>query len=416
TIESSVCAPPLPVPDKAPPLPLPDKAPPLPVPDKAPPPPVPDKAPAPPVPDKAPPLPVPDKAPPPPTLDKAPPLPVPHKAPPTQAWQVTRQHAGLIEKQAQELGQGEGSTPRGRGTDAEPSIPWRSLREEIRRTNQQRSMAEQRRRLIEQRQQITQLLEEQRMLGQRTLAQRSTHRPPAKPRSTLPKAAAPKISLPPQSCPLISDPDERGNGAQAEGGGRAKEERGREEKGGEETKERASPGPSQSMAPETLPSLLDAGCSRLLGHAVALEMQAERFCRIQTLRRTLRALLDHVTQEKFAAWDREEQARQHWHTCVVRRCLWAWQRLPSLLREEQEREVRREQLRRRLLGGPGVCPLPEVLKPHPPQEAAPPPQEAAPPPAGSSPTPLQEAAPPPGVPRNSHSPVERLTITPQSDL
>ncbi|KAI1891214.1 hypothetical protein AGOR_G00141480 [Albula goreensis] len=86
----------------------------------------------------------------------------------------------------------------------------------------------------------------------------------------------------------------------------------------------------------------------LLGHAVALEMQAERFCRIQTLRRTLRALLDHVTEEKFAAWDREEQARQHWHRCVVRRCLWAWQRLPSLLREEQEREERREQLRRRV--------------------------------------------------------------------
>ncbi|KAJ8375449.1 hypothetical protein SKAU_G00060290 [Synaphobranchus kaupii] len=77
-------------------------------------------------------------------------------------------------------------------------------------------------------------------------------------------------------------------------------------------------------------------------------MQAEWFCRTQTLHRTLMALKVHVVHERFSAWDKEKQAKDHWLRSMMHRCLWAWQGLPRLLREERGREERREQLRRRV--------------------------------------------------------------------
>ncbi|KAK6299621.1 hypothetical protein J4Q44_G00296540 [Coregonus suidteri] len=87
---------------------------------------------------------------------------------------------------------------------------------------------------------------------------------------------------------------------------------------------------------------------RLKDHRMVLEGRAERFWRTHTLRRALIGLLDHVTQERMADWDREQQAQEHSDRRVVRSCFQAWRRYPGWLREERERETRREQLRRRV--------------------------------------------------------------------
>uniref|UniRef100_A0A673YR47 Coiled-coil domain containing 191 n=1 Tax=Salmo trutta TaxID=8032 RepID=A0A673YR47_SALTR len=87
---------------------------------------------------------------------------------------------------------------------------------------------------------------------------------------------------------------------------------------------------------------------RLKDHRMVLEGRADRFWRTHTLRRTLIALLDHVIQERMVEWDREQQAQGHSDRRAVRSCFQAWRRYPGWLREERERETRREKLRRRV--------------------------------------------------------------------
>uniref|UniRef100_A0A8C7DKS7 Coiled-coil domain containing 191 n=1 Tax=Oncorhynchus kisutch TaxID=8019 RepID=A0A8C7DKS7_ONCKI len=87
---------------------------------------------------------------------------------------------------------------------------------------------------------------------------------------------------------------------------------------------------------------------RLKDQCMVLERRAERFWRMHTLKRALIGLLDHVTQERMADWDREQQAQEHSTRRAVRSCFQAWRRYPGWLREERGRETRREQLRRRV--------------------------------------------------------------------
>ncbi|XP_061093487.1 coiled-coil domain-containing protein 191 isoform X2 [Conger conger] len=47
-------------------------------------------------------------------------------------------------------------------------------------------------------------------------------------------------------------------------------------------------------------------------YAVVQKMQAEQFCQTRILHRTLMSLQDHVANERFAAWDKERQAKEHW--------------------------------------------------------------------------------------------------------
>nr|XP_020455613.1 coiled-coil domain-containing protein 191 isoform X2 [Monopterus albus] len=78
------------------------------------------------------------------------------------------------------------------------------------------------------------------------------------------------------------------------------------------------------------------------------EERAERFYRSHTLRRFLLALLDHVTQERLAEWDRLELAQEHNNRRLLQQCFLAWRQLPYLLRKEREREVRRGKLGRKV--------------------------------------------------------------------
>uniref|UniRef100_A0A8C7M7Z5 Coiled-coil domain containing 191 n=1 Tax=Oncorhynchus kisutch TaxID=8019 RepID=A0A8C7M7Z5_ONCKI len=87
---------------------------------------------------------------------------------------------------------------------------------------------------------------------------------------------------------------------------------------------------------------------RLKDHRMVVEGRADRFWRMHTLRRALIALLDHVTQERMVEWDRELQAQGHSDRRAVRSCFQAWRQYPGWLREERERETRREKLRRRV--------------------------------------------------------------------
>uniref|UniRef100_A0A8C8FBA4 Coiled-coil domain containing 191 n=1 Tax=Oncorhynchus tshawytscha TaxID=74940 RepID=A0A8C8FBA4_ONCTS len=87
---------------------------------------------------------------------------------------------------------------------------------------------------------------------------------------------------------------------------------------------------------------------RLKDQCMVLEGRAERFWRTHTLKKALIGLLDHVTQERMADWDREQQAQEHSTRRAVRSCFQAWRRYPGWLREERGRETRREQLRRRV--------------------------------------------------------------------
>ncbi|XP_062376875.1 coiled-coil domain-containing protein 191 [Sardina pilchardus] len=91
-----------------------------------------------------------------------------------------------------------------------------------------------------------------------------------------------------------------------------------------------------------------ASWKRLKDYRSFLEARAQRFCRERVLRRVFAALLDYVTDERLAAWDREQLAQEHNTRRVVRSCFLDWRRLPELQREEKKREVRRDQLRRKV--------------------------------------------------------------------
>ncbi|XP_019897151.2 coiled-coil domain-containing protein 191 isoform X2 [Esox lucius] len=87
---------------------------------------------------------------------------------------------------------------------------------------------------------------------------------------------------------------------------------------------------------------------RLKDHRVILEGRAERFWRTRALRRALTGMLDQVTRERMAEWDRERQAQEHSDRRVLRSCFQRWRQYPGWLRQEREREARRDRLRRRV--------------------------------------------------------------------
>ncbi|KAM9774852.1 coiled-coil domain-containing protein 191 isoform 2-T2 [Syngnathus typhle] len=78
------------------------------------------------------------------------------------------------------------------------------------------------------------------------------------------------------------------------------------------------------------------------------EAQADVFCRTHTLRRFLRALLDHVIQEKRLELEYQQMAEGHDNRVALWRCFQAWRRLPCVQRKERERQERRERLCRKV--------------------------------------------------------------------
>ncbi|XP_051543307.1 coiled-coil domain-containing protein 191 [Myxocyprinus asiaticus] len=79
-----------------------------------------------------------------------------------------------------------------------------------------------------------------------------------------------------------------------------------------------------------------------------LEEQAERFYRNRIQKKVFLVLLDHATEERLTAWDNKQRAEEHNGRRAVKKCFAGWRLLPVFLREEKEREARREQLRRKV--------------------------------------------------------------------
>ncbi|KAK1807010.1 hypothetical protein P4O66_004847, partial [Electrophorus voltai] len=74
--------------------------------------------------------------------------------------------------------------------------------------------------------------------------------------------------------------------------------------------------------------------------------QAEHFFRARVQRKAFNALLDHATHKRLVAWENTQQAAEHSARQLLRRCFGGWRHLPMVLREEREREARRQRLRR----------------------------------------------------------------------
>ncbi|XP_065114232.1 coiled-coil domain-containing protein 191 [Paramisgurnus dabryanus] len=87
---------------------------------------------------------------------------------------------------------------------------------------------------------------------------------------------------------------------------------------------------------------------RLKDMRFILEARAERLYKIRTERKFFMALLDHTTEQRLIAWDNQQRAEEHDARRAVKRCFAGWRRLPAVLREEKERESRREELRRKV--------------------------------------------------------------------
>ncbi|XP_048866014.1 coiled-coil domain-containing protein 191 isoform X2 [Brienomyrus brachyistius] len=90
------------------------------------------------------------------------------------------------------------------------------------------------------------------------------------------------------------------------------------------------------------------GWLKLKNLALTQTLRADEFFRLGTLRKTLAALLVHMTREKLVACEQERRASEYSDRRVVQRCVQAWQTLPGLLRREREREQRRCRLRKRV--------------------------------------------------------------------
>ncbi|XP_026871980.2 coiled-coil domain-containing protein 191 [Electrophorus electricus] len=85
---------------------------------------------------------------------------------------------------------------------------------------------------------------------------------------------------------------------------------------------------------------------RMKRQQTLLGEQAEHFFRARVQRKAFNALLDHATHERLVAWENTQQAAEHSARQLLRRCFGGWRHLPMVLREEREREARRQRLRR----------------------------------------------------------------------
>ncbi|KAK7879012.1 hypothetical protein WMY93_030765 [Mugilogobius chulae] len=105
----------------------------------------------------------------------------------------------------------------------------------------------------------------------------------------------------------------------------------------------------QGLAPWKRLVQLTQANMQILDWQMIQEERAERFYRVRTLRRVLKALQNFVTQKKLLEWERQEVAEKHNSRRVLQRWFLAWRQLPVLLRIEREKEQRREKLMRKVV-------------------------------------------------------------------
>nr|XP_033798308.1 coiled-coil domain-containing protein 191 isoform X2 [Geotrypetes seraphini] len=79
-----------------------------------------------------------------------------------------------------------------------------------------------------------------------------------------------------------------------------------------------------------------------------LEEQANCFFKASLKKKTFLAWLSLVNEEKIASSEKQRFAADHYHRKLVLAGFRAWRRFPKLMKEEKEKEERREQLRKKV--------------------------------------------------------------------
>ncbi|XP_058887055.1 coiled-coil domain-containing protein 191-like [Acipenser ruthenus] len=79
-----------------------------------------------------------------------------------------------------------------------------------------------------------------------------------------------------------------------------------------------------------------------------LEEKAGRFYRASLVKKTFLALLNYITEEKIAMWDKQKIAGEHNQRRIVLTTFRTWRRFPKMINEEKQKEERRETLRKRV--------------------------------------------------------------------
>ncbi|XP_072165808.1 coiled-coil domain-containing protein 191-like [Diadema setosum] len=85
------------------------------------------------------------------------------------------------------------------------------------------------------------------------------------------------------------------------------------------------------------------------GHLQSIQLQKARRHYLHRLKsKALVAWRDWATEERLRAWEAEEKAEEHDTRRVMRTAFRAWRRFPRMLKEERRREIRRQEMRRKV--------------------------------------------------------------------
>uniref|UniRef100_A0A8D0G5B7 Coiled-coil domain containing 191 n=1 Tax=Sphenodon punctatus TaxID=8508 RepID=A0A8D0G5B7_SPHPU len=80
----------------------------------------------------------------------------------------------------------------------------------------------------------------------------------------------------------------------------------------------------------------------------ALEESASKFHENSLKKKVLWAWFDLLSEEKSAFWEKQKVAAEHSDRRTTLTMFRAWRQFPALIKEEREKEERREQLRKKV--------------------------------------------------------------------
>ncbi|PIK57212.1 putative coiled-coil domain-containing protein [Apostichopus japonicus] len=85
------------------------------------------------------------------------------------------------------------------------------------------------------------------------------------------------------------------------------------------------------------------------GHYLSIQYQrARRHYGTQLKAKLFKAWQDYITNEKLRAWKCEEMSVDHNHRRIIAKVFEAWKKYPKMLKQEKDRELRREEMRKKV--------------------------------------------------------------------
>ncbi|XP_071841772.1 coiled-coil domain-containing protein 191-like isoform X3 [Apostichopus japonicus] len=86
------------------------------------------------------------------------------------------------------------------------------------------------------------------------------------------------------------------------------------------------------------------------GHYLSIQYQrARRHYGTQLKAKLFKAWQDYITNEKLRAWKCEEMSVDHNHRRIIAKVFEAWKKYPKMLKLEKDRELRREEMKKKVL-------------------------------------------------------------------